>query len=122
MSNFTFIAMRKTIDILLYLTFCALVGTALGMELFHKAGRELHTVLGIVLVVLVAIHIVLNWKWVVDVLFKGKRGAAILGILIGIAVAVAFMFLLPERGARYQHQGPRSLVNFPFLTIISSRS
>jgi len=100
--------MKKITDILLLIVFCALAGTGLGMEFLGKSGGEIHTILGIAMIVLVVIHIALNRKWFVEVLCKGNvRGAAAV-FFLGVLILVISMIALPDRGKghRHQHKGP----------------
>ncbi len=100
--------MKRNVDILLFIVFCALSGTGIGMEYLGKSGGGIHLILGIAMIILVVIHLVLNRKWFVEVLCKGSSRAAIAVCILGFLLAVISTIALPDKGQRHRHrqEGP----------------
>ena len=64
----------KIVNIFLALDFLIIAGTALLRDFIIETGyyRQFHAYPGFILIVLVAIHLFLNWKWVKTTYFKKK--------------------------------------------------
>jgi protein-S-isoprenylcysteine O-methyltransferase Ste14 len=57
-------ALLKAVNPLLLLALLVLAVTGVGMMLFEwEAVHEVHEAVGIALVVLAAVHVILNWRW-----------------------------------------------------------
>lgn len=61
----------KVINPLLAIVFISQAVTGLGHEhIRHEVFEKVHSIGGLLLVLLVAIHLILNWSWVRNTLFK----------------------------------------------------
>ena len=103
------VGMKRVVDFILFLVFCALVGTGIGMELLH-GKNELHFPLGIIFIVLVICHLLLNRKWIATVLARDNKLKLVGGILLGLALLLFLMFFTTTERRRGpgQGQGPMS--------------
>ena len=100
---------KKVVDLTLYLLFCALVGTGLllayrlphggggGHALFLGHGRhvwsEVHTWLAYAAIIVGAIHLLLNWEWLVKVAASKRPWRLGVGILTGLLIVSVFLFV-----------------------------
>jgi hypothetical protein len=107
---------KKLIDLALYLVACTLAGTGLllayrlphggrhaGRILFlgyarHEWG-EIHTWLAYVAIALAVAHLVLNWQWLVKVAASKQVWRLAIGIITGLLLMGAFLFLPTEKSA-----------------------
>ena len=105
------ITFRRILNLLLYLSFCVMVGTGLlmayrlipgsrggqGLEVLgwnrHEWGA-LHTWVSYVFITLVAAHLAINWAWLTKVAAKGHAWHLGAGLLAG-AVIIGTFLLLP---------------------------
>lgn len=111
---------RRILNLLLYLSFCAMLGTGLllafrlvpgsrggrGLEVLgwdrHQWG-DLHTWLGYAFAILLAAHLVLAWAWLKKVAAKGHLWRLIAGFAAGLAVILGIV-LLP---VSHKNDGPQ---------------
>src|ERR1700758_5477050 len=113
-------ALRKVLDLALYLVACTLTGTGLLLAcrlppgqgpgeriLFLGYGRhewgDIHTWLAYVAIFLVVVHLLLNWQWLLKVAASKHIWRLALGILSGLLVVGAF-FLLPIERSEQNYQ------------------
>jgi hypothetical protein len=108
--------LKKVIDLILYVLFCAMVGTGMLLSyrlphgdgssrtLFLGFGRhewgEIHTWIGLSSVGLLVVHLFLNWQWLVKVAASKHIWRLVAGILTGLLVVGAFLLLPVERAER----------------------
>src|SRR6516225_5035711 len=105
---------KKMIDLALYLVASALTGTGLllAYRLPHGAARagrilflgldrhewgDIHTWLAYVAILLAVVHLLLNWQWLVKVAASKQVWRLAVGILTGLLVVGAFLFLPIEK-------------------------
>ena len=108
---------KKCIDLTLYLVACLTAGTGLllayrlphgagnaGRVVFFGYGRhewgDIHTWLAFFGLLLVAVHLALNWQWLVKVAASKHFGRLAAGILAGLLIIFAFLLLPVERSER----------------------
>jgi mono/diheme cytochrome c family protein len=104
------IPFRRILNLLLYLSFCVMVGTGLliayrlipgsrggqGLEVLGWSRHEwgaLHTWVSYVFIALVAAHLAVNWTWLTKVAAKGHGWRLGAGLLAGAAIVGAFLLL-----------------------------
>jgi hypothetical protein len=104
------IALRRILNLLLYLSFCVMIGTGLlmayrlipgsrggqGLEVLGWSRHEwgaLHTWVSYVFIALVAAHLAVNWTWLTKVAAKGHGWRLGAGLLAGAALVGAFLLL-----------------------------
>jgi hypothetical protein len=91
---------RRILNLLLYLSFCVMIGTGLmmayrlvpgsrggrGLEVLgwnrHQWG-DFHTWVAFLFVALILIHLALNWAWLVKCAAKGLPWRLAAGLLVG---------------------------------------
>ena len=104
------ITFRRILNLLLYLSFCVMVGTGLlmayrlipgsrggqGLEVLgwnrHEWGA-LHTWVSYVFITLVAAHLAINWAWLTKVAAKGHAWHLGAGLLAGGLIIGTFLLL-----------------------------
>jgi len=108
---------KKAIDLVLYLVACVTAGTGLllAYRLPHGAGNasrvvffgygrhewgDIHTWLAYFGIFLVVVHLALNWQWLVKVAASKHIWRLAAGILSGLLIVIAFLFLPVERAER----------------------
>jgi hypothetical protein len=120
-SNFGKGAWKKVIDLALYLTACALTGTGLllayrlphgqgyaGRMLFlgyerHDWG-EIHTWLAYLAIFLAVVHLLLNWQWLLKVAASKKVWRLAVGVITGLFIVGAFLFLPTNKFTQNHHE------------------
>jgi hypothetical protein len=125
------LTIRRFLNLLLYLSFCVMIGTGLmmayrllpgsrggkGLEVLgwnrHQWG-DLHTWVAYLFVILILVHLALNWTWLVKCAAKGRAWRLAAGLLAGAAIIGVFLLLpLTKReGGRGRQRQPTSAV-FP---------
>lgn len=119
------LAIRRILNLLLYLSLCVMAGTGLlmqyrlipgnrggqGLQLLgwnrHEWG-DIHTWAAYVFVALVMVHLVMNWSWLVKIAGSGRAWPLAAGLIAGIAIVAAFLLLPVSRkpqGGRPARQG-----------------
>jgi hypothetical protein len=108
---------KRVLDLALYMVACVTAGTGLllayrlphgagnaGRVVFFGYGRhewgDIHTWLAYVGIFLVVVHLALNWQWLVKVAASKHIGRLAAGILSGLLIVIAFLFLPVERAER----------------------
>jgi Domain of unknown function (DUF4405) len=108
---------KKAIDLALYLVACVTAGTGLllayrlphgpgspGRVIFLGYGRhewgDIHTWLAYFGIFLVVVHLALNWQWLMKVAASKYVWRLAAGILSGLLIVMAFLFLPVERAER----------------------
>jgi hypothetical protein len=108
---------KKAIDLALYLVACVTAGTGLllayrlphgpgnaGRVIFLGYGRhewgDIHTWLAYFGIFLVVVHLALNWQWLMKVAASKHIWRLAAGILSGLLIVIAFLFLPVERAER----------------------
>ncbi len=108
---------KKAINLALYLVACLTAGTGLllAYRLPHGAGNagrfgflgygrhewgDIHTWLAFFGLLLVVVHLALNWPWLVKVAASKHFGKLAAGILSGLLIIIAFVLLPVERSER----------------------
>jgi hypothetical protein len=104
------LALRRLLNLLLYLSFCVMVGTGLmmayrlipgsrggqGLEILgwnrHQWG-DLHRWVSYGFVALIVVHLALNWSWLVKCAAKGHAWRLASGLLAGAAIIGTLLFL-----------------------------
>ena len=118
---------KKVIDLVLYVLFCAIVGTGMLLSyrlphgdgasriLFLGLGRhewgEIHTWIGFLSVILLVVHLFLNWQWLVKVAASKHVWRLAAGILTGLLIVGAFLLLPVEQPAQNGKETPVHLLN-----------
>ncbi len=119
------VAFRRILNLLLYLSFCVMIGTGLlmayrlvpgsrggqGLEVLgwnrHDWG-DLHTWVSYAFIALVVAHLAINWTWLMKCAARGHAWRLAAGLLLGAAIIGTF-FLLPvthrQGGRGRQHRG-----------------
>ena len=100
---------RRVLNLLLYLSFCFIVGTGLLLEFKlvpggqgghgltvlgmsrHEWG-EWHFYVSLFFVLLVIIHLILSWGWLKRVAANKRLWPVILGLLAGLGMIAAIYF------------------------------
>jgi membrane protease YdiL (CAAX protease family) len=111
---------KKIIDLTLYLLFCALAGTGLllayrlphgggaGHALFLGHGRhiwgEVHTWLAYAAIIIGAVHLLLNWQWLVKVAASKRPWRLAIGIVAGLLIASVFIFVPTQQEVGHTRQ------------------
>jgi Domain of unknown function (DUF4405) len=108
---------KRMLDLALYLVACVTAGTGLllAYRLPHGAGNanrviflgygrhewgDIHTWIAFLGIILVMVHLVLNWQWLVKVAASKHIWRLAAGILSGLLIVVAFLLLPVERAER----------------------
>lgn len=109
---------RRVLNLLLYLSFCFIVGTGLLLEFKlvpgGQGGRgltalgmsrhewaEWHFYISLFFVLLVIIHLILSWGWLKRVAANKRLWPVILGLLVGLGMIAAIYFQpIEERGEK----------------------
>jgi hypothetical protein len=108
---------KRVLDLALYLVACVTAGTGLllAYRLPHGAGNasrvvffgygrhewgDIHTWLAYLGIILVVVHLALNWQWLVKVAASKHIWRLAAGILSGLLIVIAFLFLPVERAER----------------------
>src|SRR5271165_2313566 len=108
---------KRVLDLVLYLVACVTAGTGLllAYRLPHGAGNasrvvflgygrhewgDIHTWLAYFGLLLVVVHLALNWQWLVKVAASKHFGRLVAGILSGLLIIIAFLLLPVERSER----------------------
>lgn len=133
------IIIRRVLNLLLYLSVCALTGTGLLMAFRLPPGSrggqrlevlgwnrhdwgDLHTWVSYLFLALVVIHLAMNWAWLAKVAAKGQLWRVVVGLLLGLTIIAAFL-LLPvqerERGKKHERT-PRARAAVPSSLLIGS--
>ena len=129
--------LRRVLNLLLYLSFCTLVGTGLlmafrlipgsrggqGLEVLgwsrHDWG-DLHTWISYLFIALIALHMAINWTWLAKVAAKGHLWRVVIGLIVGLSIITAFLLLPVTHRERGRGHGRR--VGFQeFENPVSSR-
>jgi len=122
--------LMRVSNLLLYLSFCGMVGTGLMLEyrlvpgsegghglsvlgLTRHEWGEVHFWLGLIMAVTVVAHLALNWKWLAKIAAGRRRGLLWAGLGTGAAIIAVFLLLPVEvdaeageaRGGGYGAQG-----------------
>jgi hypothetical protein len=117
------IIFHRILNLLLYLSFCVMVGTGLlmayrlipgsrggqGLEVLgwnrHEWGA-LHTWVSYVFITLVAAHLAINWAWLTKCAAKGHAWRLGAGLLAGAVIIGTFLLLpitQPQGGTGKKH-------------------
>ena len=108
---------KKVLDLALYLVACVTAGTGLllayrlphgagnaGRVVFFGYGRhewgDIHTWLAYFGIILVVVHLALNWQWLVKVAASKHIWRLAAGILSGLLIVIAFLLLPVGRAER----------------------
>ena len=109
---------RRVLNLLLYLSFCFIVGTGLLLEFKlvpgGQGGRgltalgmsrhewaEWHFYVSLFFVLLVIIHLILSWGWLKRVAANKRLWPVILGLLVGLGMIAAIYFQpIEEQGGK----------------------
>lgn len=104
------IKIRRILNLLLYLSFCALTGTGLlmafrlvpgsrggrGLEALgwdrHEWG-DLHTWLSYAFAILLVVHLVLAWTWLKKIAARGQIWRLIAGFAVGLGIVLGIVLL-----------------------------
>ncbi len=106
--------LMRTINFLLYLSFCGLAGTGalLTWRLVpgSRGGRglsvldlgrhdwgDIHFWLGVVFITMTVAHLLLNWQWLKKIASKSYAWRLWLGLGLGVAIIVG-IYTLPMKG------------------------
>lgn len=106
--------MRVT-NLLLYLSFCGLVGTGAlltwklvpggqggrGLRVLDMSRHEwgdIHFWCGVVMLVATVIHLVLNWAWLKKIATSGHMWRLAVGLAVGIAIICGIYFAPMTKG------------------------
>ena len=115
---------KRIIDLALYLLFCALAGTGFllayrlphggggGHTLFLGVGRhawgEVHTWIAYATVIVGAIHLALNWQWLVKVAASKRAWRLGLGVATGLLIVSLFLFVPTDPAVRGTRERART--------------
>ena len=113
--------LRRILNLLLYLSFCAMLGTGLllafrlvpgsrggrGLEALgwdrHQWG-DLHTWLSYAFAILLVAHLVLAWVWLKKVAAKGQLWRLVAGFAVGLAIIFGIVLLpVSQRDDKPRH-------------------
>ncbi len=98
--------LRRLTDFTLYFSFCFLLGSGLLMkysfvkglgpqtvlELSKPEWCNLHLIISIVMTIALALHLILNAKWIANVGASGKKWLAVAIIALGVALTALLTF------------------------------
>ncbi|MFA7233054.1 MAG: DUF4405 domain-containing protein [Terrimicrobiaceae bacterium] len=123
------LAIRRVLNLSLYLGFCLMIGTGLlmacrlvpgsrggqGLEMLgwnrHEWG-ELHTWTAYFFMALIAAHLVMSWGWLVRCAAQGHAWRLAAGLLAGAAIIAALLVFPIERhhggGPERKHGKPKN--------------
>lgn len=105
---------RRVLNLLLYLSFCFMIGSGLllayrlvpgrrggqGLEMLgwsrHDWG-DLHTWIAYFFMALIVVHLAMSWTWLVKCAAQGRFWRLVIGLLAGLAIIAAFLLLPVER-------------------------
>jgi len=119
---------KRVLDLALYMVACVTAGTGLLLahRLPHGAGNasrvvffgygrhewgDIHTWLAYLGIFLVVVHLALNWQWLVKVAASKHNWRLAAGILSGLLIIIAFLFLPVERAERNRESDAIHLQN-----------
>ena len=112
------IAIRRVLNLLLYLSFCVMAGTGFlmafrlvpgsrgggGLEVLgwnrHQWG-DVHTWVSYLFILLIVIHLAINWTWLLRIAGQGRLWRLALGLIVGIVIVGAF-FLVPIKERKHE--------------------
>lgn len=122
---------RRVLNLLLYLSFCFLMGTGFlmafrlvpgsrggqGLQVLgwnrHQWG-DLHTWVSYGFVALVVIHLIINWAWLTKVAARGHLWRLLLGLAVGLALILGFLLLpMTKSGGHGRHSQTRTSLSHP---------
>ena len=116
------ILLARVLNLLLYLSFCAMVGTGLlmafrlipgsrggrGLEVWgwsrHEWG-DLHTWISYLFIALVVLHLALHWAWLTKCAASGHLWRLVLGLIVGLSIIAAFLLLPVQQRERGKSHG-----------------
>jgi len=116
------LAIRRGLDLLLYLTLCVMIGTGLllvyklpprsqALEVIgwtrHEWGN-FHMWISFLFVGLILVHLILNWSWLVKCAAKGHSWRIAAGLSTGGAIIAAFLLLPTPSHSSTRDQSTRS--------------
>ena len=104
-------ALRRITDIVLYFSFCFLLGSGFMMKFSFVKGMKGMTVLGlskpdwcslhlcaaVLMLIALAIHLALNAAWIHKVGAFSKKWLAVIIIMLGIALALLLSLYPPDK-------------------------
>lgn len=106
--------LMRAVNLLLYLSFCGLLGTGAlltwklvtgsqggrGLRVLdmdrHEWG-EIHFWLGVIMLLATALHLFLNWAWLKKIASSGHFWRLALGLGLGLVIILGIYFLPLER-------------------------
>ena len=98
--------LRKLLNVVLFFVVCALIGTGLGMEFeTSRHTGDLHFALAVTFIILLCLHLYMGRAWIVKILGKGNIVYPLAGIMLGVLLIVAFMFVSPGSHGEGNHKG-----------------
>ena len=114
-------ALRRGLDLLLYLTLCVMIGTGLllnyklpprsqGLTVLGSTRHEwghLHLWISLIFISLILLHLILNWSWLLKCAAKGKLWRAATGLLAGLLIILGIMILPTSAPAASGNKGLR---------------
>ncbi len=107
----------RAVNLLLYLSFCGLVGTGAlltwklvpgsrgggghlrVLDLNRHEWGDLHFWLGTTMLVMTVAHLLLNWQWLKKIASSGKFWRLALGLLLGLIIIFS-IYALPVESVR----------------------
>lgn len=115
--------LRRGLDLLLYLTFCVMIGTGLllnyklpprsqGLMVLGSTRHEwghLHFWISLLFISLVLFHLILNWPWLVKCAAKGKLWKTASGLLAGLLIILGILILPTSSPAASGSKGLRKV-------------
>lgn len=97
-------AVLRTVNLLLFWGFCAVLGSGLALQFRLPRGRghhgvelwgwdrhewrEIHFVLSMILLGLVGVHVLLHWKWLRTVAGRMRWWPLVVGLGVGVVLAL----------------------------------
>lgn len=126
---------KRMLDLALYLVACVTAGTGLllAYRLPHGAGNanrviflgygrhewgDIHTWIAFLGIILVMIHLVLNWQWLVKVAASTHIWRLAVGLFSGLLIVVAFLLLPVERVERSRESDAVSTKGMEFVIFL----
>ena len=99
----------RVTNLLLYLSFCGLVGTGAlltwklvpgsrgghGLRVFEMSRHEwgdIHFWCGVVMLAATVVHMLLNWAWLKKIATSGHMWRLVLGLSVGLAIILGIYF------------------------------
>jgi len=112
--------LMRAVNLLLYLSFCGLIGTGVlltwklvpgsrgggGLEVLEMNRHEwgdIHFWLGATMVATTVAHLLLNWQWLKKIASSGKLWRLALGLLLGLMIIFGIYFLPVRHGSDDGH-------------------